>query len=409
MALDFGGLLKVLRRPNRITIAIPSAATRIVRMDTSSDDTAVESVLPSPVDVGRVHRRLWWALPMLTVGASILLAISFAGSKMIDQWETAPGQAEAVADRIEISEATRYRAENKVMFVSAFGSRLTALESFIGWLDPDVDVQGKNERFGSISPADQRRLGFQDMATAKQIAEFVALEKLGYEVSITEGAVIVSDLVCEATPTPDSACEVLEIGDMITSVDGKETKTLSSLVDVLEGRVIGDVLEVEILPYGKVNTETRDVRMIASPNDPTRPIVGFVPADTRKVEVPFEVEIKTAAIGGPSAGLAFTLAILDELTPGELLGQTKVAVTGTINDDGTVGAIGALQQKAVAVKRAGAKVFLVPASQSDDEIKEAQDAVGEGLKIVRVATLDEALLVLSEMGGDPLNKVNATN
>jgi len=51
----------------------------------------------------------------------------------------------------------------------------------------------------------------------------------------------------------------------------------------------------------------------------------------------------------------------------------------------------------------------VPASQSDDEIKEAQDAVGEGLKIVRVATLDEALVVLSEMGGDPLNKVNATN
>lgn len=378
-------------------------------MDTSSDDTASESVLPPPVDVGRVQRRLWWALPMLTVGALILLAISIAGSKMIDQWETAPGQAEAVADRIEISEATRYRAANKVMFVSAFGSRLTALESFIGWLDPDVDVQGKNERFGSISPADQRRLGFQDMATAKQIAEYVALEKLGYEVSITEGAVIVSDLVCEATPTPDSACEVLEIGDMITSVDGEETKTLSSLVEVLEGRVIGDVLEVEVLPYGKVNTETRDVRMIASPSDPTRPIVGFVPADTRKVEVPFEVEIKTAAIGGPSAGLAFTLAILDELTPGELLGRTKVAVTGTINDDGTVGAIGALQQKAVAVKRAGAKVFLVPASQSDDEIKEAQDAVGEGLRIVRVATLDEALLVLSEMGGDPLNKVNATN
>jgi PDZ domain-containing protein len=346
---------------------------------------------------------------MLTVGALMLLAISFAGSKMIDQWETAPGQAEAVADRIEISEATRYRAANKVMFVSAFGSRLTALESFIGWLDPDVDVQGKNERFGSISPADQRRLGFQDMATAKQIAEYVALEKLGYEVSITEGAVIVSDLVCEATPTPDSACEVLEIGDMVTSVNGEETKTLTSLVEVLEGRVTGDVLEVEILPYGKVNTETRDVRMIASPNDPTRPIVGFVPADTRKVEVPFEVEIKTAAIGGPSAGLAFTLAILDELTPGELLGQTKVAVTGTINDDGTVGAIGALQQKAVAVKRAGAKIFLVPDSQSDDEIKEAQDAVGDGLKIVRVATLDEALLVLSEMGGDPLNKVNATN
>jgi Lon-like protease len=378
-------------------------------MDTSTADTTSESVLPPPVDSSRIHRRLWWALPLLTVAGLILCAVVAAGSTAIDQWETAPGSAEPVADRIEISEVTRYRAENKVMFVSAYGSRLTALESFVGWLDPDVIVEGKNERFGSISPADQRRMGFQDMATAKQIAEYVALKRLGYDVDVEEGAIIVFDLVCEDEPEQDSACNVLEVGDVITGIDGVETPTLSELAGALKGHKAGDVLDVTVVPYGKIKSEVRKVRMIPNPSDPERSILGFVPADTRKVSLPFEVEIQTAAIGGPSAGLAFTLAILDELTPGELLGSTKVAVTGTISDDGSVGAIGALQQKAVAVKRAGAKVFLVPSGQSEEEIKSAQDAVGSSLRIIQVATLDDALKVLAELGGEPLNKVNATN
>ena len=378
-------------------------------MDTSTDDTVSESVLPPPVDAGRNLQRLWWALPCLTIAALVLVTIVALGSTIVDQWETAPGEAEPVADRMIVTDATRYRASNKVMFVSAYGTKLTALESVVGWIDPDVDVQGKNERFGSISPQDQRLIGFQDMLTSKQIAEFVALKKLGYSVSIDEGRVVVADLVCEEEPADDSACKVLQVGDQLVKVDGVSTPTLSELVKAVAGHKVGDVLSVEITRVNVKGTQQVKVRMIANPSDPTRTIIGFVPADTRTVKLPFEVEITTAAIGGPSAGLAFTLAIIDELSPGELLGTAKVAVTGTMSDDGTVGPIGALQQKAVAVKRAGAKVFLVPSGQSDKEIADAQNAAGSGLKIIKVGTLDEALKVLQDMGGEPLNKVNATN
>ncbi|MEY2627354.1 MAG: hypothetical protein RJB08_1113, partial [Actinomycetota bacterium] len=115
-----------------------------------------------------------------------------------------------------------------------------------------------------------------------------------------------------------------------------------------------------------------------------------------------EVAISTNAIGGPSAGLAFTLALLDELTPGNLMGNVRVATTCTIEEDGTVGPIGALRQKTVAVRRAGAKVFLVPKAQSAAELAAARSAAGTDLKIIPVGTLDEALKALQKFGGGVL-------
>jgi PDZ domain-containing protein len=141
---------------------------------------------------------------------------------------------------------------------------------------------------------------------------------------------------------------------------------------------------------------------MASPDEADRPIIGFVPADTRVVQLPFDVTISTPDIGGPSAGLAFTLSLLDELTKGNLMGDNRVAATGTINELGAVGAIGALVQKAVAVRDAGVTLFLVPKGQSDDEVRKARDAAGKGVEIVQVASLDDALKVLRARGGDPL-------
>jgi len=177
------------------------------------------------------------------------------------------------------------------------------------------------------------------------------------------------------------------------------------LVKAMEGRKAGDVVEIVVNTLNSNPNETRrseKVRLITSPDDANRTIIGIVPADTRTVDVPFEVDISTDSIGGPSAGLAFALALLDELTPGDLMGDATVAATGTIAEDGAVGAIGALRQKAVAVERTGADVFLVPASQTADEIASARAAVGGSLRIVPVATLDEALESLVEFGGGKL-------
>jgi PDZ domain-containing protein len=158
-----------------------------------------------------------------------------------------------------------------------------------------------------------------------------------------------------------------------------------------------------------------EVELTASPTEPDRTIVGFIPFDTRRVELPFVLDIDTGSIGGPSAGLAFTLTLIDELTEGELTGGGSIAVTGTIELDGSVGPIGGLRQKASAVAQAGVDVFIVPglsdnaseeqAAAFRAELEAAQRAGGDGLRIIPVVNLGEALAALEELGGDPIPPV----
>ena len=106
--------------------------------------------------------------------------------------------------------------------------------------------------------------------------------------------------------------------------------------------------------------------------------------------------IDSGRVGGPSAGLEFALSIVDQLTPGELTGGRRVAVTGTIELDGSVGPVGGVPQKAVTVKRSGAMLFLVPTAQVED----ARSRAGAGIEVVGVDTLDDAIRELGARGGD---------
>lgn len=357
------------------------------------------------------HRRLWWALPLLTVGWIFLVIVIAASLISVRLWELAPGSAEQVANRLSfdkkaLSQVTRYPAESSVMFVTAFGGQLTALDAFVGALDPDIDVQTYRERFGESTPGVQQQIGFQSMTSAKQIAEYVAYTRLGLDASFTLGAIVVNDLVCLETPVALSACKQLGVGDTITAFNGEATETLNELAPLVMSKKEGEIVTLTVTPHKSTTTVERRVQLITSPDAPDRVIIGFVPADTRTVDLPFEVGINTDQIGGPSAGLAFTLALLDELTPGDLMGGKKVVATGTINEDETVGSIGALRQKAVAVKAIGADVFFVPASQSDEEMMEVRRAAGPKVQVIPVNDLAEALMALEALGGSGLT--NAT-
>jgi PDZ domain-containing protein len=116
---------------------------------------------------------------------------------------------------------------------------------------------------------------------------------------------------------------------------------------------------------------------------------------TTQFKMPFGIDIDSGNVEGPSAGLAYSLALLDELTPGELTGGRKVAATGELAPDGKVGAIGGIAQKVVAVERAGAKLFLVPR----DNYAEAKKHAGNGLEVRAVDTFDDALAVLGSFDG----------
>lgn len=372
-------------------------------------DTVQPSVPPPPLpamsrfgsgsDTTPPHR-LWWALPLVTLAALILVSVYVAAILPLQRWQQSPGSALEVADRLEITGAEQFPTGGEILFVTATGSQMTLLGSLMGAVDDDVDVLTYEQRFGPRTPTETRRIGFQAMFGSKQVAEFVAARLLGLEAAFVPGPAVVADVICGEQPSPGGACEVLEVGDVIEAIDGQATATLPDVPRLLDARSPGETVTVTVTPFGAERSVERSVVLRAAEDDPARAIVGFLPADTRRVELPFEVDIDTSRIGGPSAGLAFTLALIDELSPGSLTGGVEVAATGTIAETGAVGAIGALRQKAVAVRDAGAEVFLVPASQDPAELAEIRAALGESLQLIEVATIGDALEVLAALGGD---------
>ena len=170
----------------------------------------------------------------------------------------------------------------------------------------------------------------------------------------------------------------------------------SDLVAVIGAHRPGETINLKVRTANDDTGPVRDVAVTLGRRDDGTPLLGVsLQTYHESLELPFAVDINSGEIGGPSAGLAFTLALLDLLTPGELTGGVPIAATGTIELDGRVGPVGGVAQKTVAVERAGAKLFLVPS----DEYAAAKARAGKGLRVERADTLDEALAVLATLDG----------
>lgn len=128
-------------------------------------------------------------------------------------------------------------------------------------------------------------------------------------------------------------------------------------------------------------------------------LLGWAMLDRSDRQMAGSINLNSGGVSGPSAGLSFTLAVIDLLTPGDLLGDKRVAATGVIGAGGQVGPVGGVKQKTAAVINRGYDIFLVPES----EFNTARAAAGDNLRVEKVNTLDEALAVLESLGGDPLS------
>jgi PDZ domain-containing protein len=363
------------------------------------------------------HR--WWAIPMLLVALVVLLGLLVLSvlPSTIDAenaqgddapYALVPADAQPVEERLSFDAVERYPAEGEMLFVTVREPEITMLDWLIGKDEPEVQPLSYEDKFGTQTPDQQRQINVEMMRTAKQTAEYVALDFLGYPVEIVPGKVIISDLVCLEANEANTECldyapsdDLLDPGDELLSVDGVDLVTIDDLGPVLAKHEPGDTVEVRFDRPGE-GEKSGTVELIASNDGTDRTIIGFRPFDTATAKLPFEVDIDSGAIGGPSAGLAFTLTLIDELTPGELTGGNLVAVTGTISINGDVGAIGGLAQKTSAVKQMGAKVFLVPTAQGEDDIARARAVAGDDLEVIPVATLQEAIDALAKFGGNGL-------
>jgi PDZ domain-containing protein len=233
-----------------------------------------------------------------------------------------------------------------------------------------------------VSDQQRRRSSLNDMTRSQKIAIAVALEELGRRVEVTPGG---ADVVLVQ---PDSPADgVLEVGDRIVEVDGETVEGTDDLRDAFADVEPGDRVELTVEREGKQVELTAGTQALQG--QPNHAVVGVQVQDAETFKFPVDIQIDAGGIGGPSAGLAFALDIVDELGDDIDRGRTIVA-TGELSLDGAVGSIGGVKQKAIAAERAGADLFLVP----DGNYEEARDAVG-GLDVVAVSDFDEALSVLA--------------
>jgi PDZ domain-containing protein len=217
----------------------------------------------------------------------------------------------------------------------------------------------------------------QDFKDSQTSAEIAALRKLGYPVQVT-----VRDIT-KAAPA-DGA---LRSGDVIASVDGTPVTSQLKLTQLIRAKPAGTPRVFGIVREGKPSTVTISPMKSSDGN----PRIGVTVE--QKQPHPFEIKIDLDRIGGPSAGLMFTLGIIDKVDPSDLTGGMVIAGTGTIDDEGGVGPIGGIAQKLVAAKEAKAKVFLAPAANCAEAVANAQP----GLPLVKVSNLDDALNALQAL------------
>jgi PDZ domain-containing protein len=222
----------------------------------------------------------------------------------------------------------------------------------------------------------------QEFQTSQSSAETVALRELGHPVQT---------YVTEVSANGASTGK-LQKDDILTSVDGTPVTSPAKLTELIQAKPAGTALTIGYTRGGKAGTAS-----VTTKDDNGTPRVG-VQIDKKQTD-PYGITIDLGEIGGPSAGLMFTLGIIDKIEPADLTGGKIIAGTGTIDDEGQVGPIGGIPQKLVGAKAAGAQIFLVP----KDNCAEALRNAVPGLPMAEVATVDDALTALKTFtsGGTP--------
>jgi Lon-like protease len=347
----------------------------------------------------RRRRRLAVGLWLCLVAAQAIASVTLT----LPYYELAPGSARQLNDLISVPKDLRYPPRGEFLLTTVALDKVHPLDAIRGWLDPDIDVVPERDILGPTPPKNFTQQGVQEMDESKQTAEVVALRRIGSPITESgAGALIVS--VQKKAPADGH----LLPGDVVTAVDGKTIHLRDDLVSAIAPHKFGDVVKltattgdqpsrIETLTLGGSSADKSQCS--ASSALTGKGCMGVtLTTKSHAFDGPLlkQVAIDTPGIGGPSAGLAFTLALIDELRPGELTGGRKIAVTGTINLDETVGDVGGVVQKTAAVRRSGAEVFLVP----PEEYKVAKAHAGKHLQVIEVRTLDDALAALGRLGGD---------
>jgi PDZ domain-containing protein len=302
-----------------------------------------------------------------------------------------PDRAHAVEPLVQVSGGKAPSGSGGIYFVDVFERRASMFESLFPWIhDGATLVPADLVVPPGVSDNAVRQADLREMSISQRVAAAVALKSLGYKVVARPSGVIVA-----ALDTRSHAVGKLQPSDVITHVNDVATPTIANLREQLAKVRPGDTITLDV-SRGTTASSGKDlvvhVKTVADTADPKRAIVGFAPEQAAEIHLPLKVSIDAGNVGGPSAGLAFALEVMEKLGRDVDHGY-RVAATGQIELDGTVTPIGAVKQKIFGVKLADVDVFLVPAG---DNAKVARRYAG-GVKVIAVKTFPQALRALATL------------
>ncbi|WP_153395722.1 YlbL family protein [Ornithinicoccus halotolerans] len=265
-------------------------------------------------------------------------------------------------------------------------SEVTAWDWLLAEVDPRAEVVPEEQVYPQDVTAEQvREQNAELMAHSQQGAAVVALRAAGEEVS---ESIVVAQVIEDAP-----AAGVLHVDDVITEVAGEPVAAPTDVSDALQAYEPGEQVEMTVVRDGEP-TSLQVPTGEGSGQTEGRTVVGVYLASD--YELPYEITIDAGNVGGPSAGLMFSLAVYDLITPGQLTGGKEFAGTGTMAraETGEVGGISGIRQKMIGARDAGAEYFLAPA----DNCEQVRGHEPDGLEVLRVESFEQARDVVEAVG-----------
>ncbi len=323
--------------------------------------------------------RLAGLLLFLVAAVAAFLWITPSGSYLF-----LPDRARPVAPIVQVRGGKNPTDGGGIYLVDVFVRKASLFERlFPGIREGSTLVPGSAIQQPGQSESARRQADLREMSRSQEIAAAVAERAAGYKVvARPTGALI--DQVIPGAP----ASGRLQPTDVIVGVDGRPVRLATDLRRALRSRPVGTRFRLAVHRGSRLLRIP--VKTVADPHAGGRPVIGVLVEQSADVHLPVPVRIRSGDIGGPSAGLAFALAVAEKLGRDVDHGQ-RVAATGEITLDGHVLPIGGVEQKTIGVRRTGIHIFLVPAGDNAREAKK----YARGVRIVPVETFQQALRALA--------------
>lgn len=299
-----------------------------------------------------------------------------------------PGSAEEIKPMISVEKGDPAE-EGTFMLTTVSASYANMALLMMSAFNPNAEVVQKEEKIGNQSKEEYAATQVYYMNSSQSLAMEAAYHAADIDYSIVPDYMFVISV-----PENSANKQYFHPGDKLLSVDGEPASDNAKLAKLMSAKKIGETVEVKLERGGKLVTE--QVKLVPIKDDNTgaeRPGLGVMIATMQKIEPKNPNDRITFAdtkIGGPSAGLMFTMEIYNQLTPGDLSKGYRVAGTGTINKEGTVGPIGGAKHKIVAADREGAELFFVP-RKNYDEAKAKANSIDTSMKLIPVDKLQDAI------------------